>query len=256
MAVAVLLLLVQAQSALANPQEFTLSRGQIPILLVAPHGGSQQLMGATVREKEKVSDPHFTTKRDMLTVELAKEIADKFPAGQKPSVLISQVHRQYVDHNRKELLSSHHPKGRLAHRRFHNALRAELSRLKKKHKKVLLIDIHGQSSQKVDVTVGTREGKTISPWSEDLLWSENGLLSQLKKAGFTIQPDYPEQRTKYNGGFIVKEYGFDPKVDAWQIEHGKELRFSPEMVQKYVAILAPLLAERSKSLIEQKAPTL
>lgn len=251
-----LLALFLTQAAMANPEEFTLSRGQIPILLVAPHGGSHQLVGASIREEDKVSDPHFTTKRDMLTLELATEIAESFPPGHKPSVLLSQVHRQYVDHNREEIQSSHHPKGKLAHRRFHNALRAELSRLKKKYGRVLLIDIHGQSSQKIDVTVGTRESKTISPWSEELLWADNGLLNQLRDSGFSTQPDSPEQKIKYNGGFIVKEYGFDPSVDAWQIEHGKELRFSPEMVRKYTAVLALFLAERSKSLKEQKATKL
>ena len=62
-----LLALFLTQAAMANPEEFTLSRGQIPILLVAPHGGSHQLVGASIREEDKVSDPHFTTKRDMLT---------------------------------------------------------------------------------------------------------------------------------------------------------------------------------------------
>lgn len=236
-----LLLVLLALALPLEAETFSLQRGDLPILLVAPHGGSAALEGAIVRQKEKSSDPHFSVKKDLYTTELAHLIRDAFGDGQKPSLLTSGVHRKYVDPNRSLRNATQSKAGIRYHQDFHSALEEELRRLKASHGWVLLIDLHGQSSEDVDLMIGTREGRTIGSWSEKALWGPRSLTESLREEQFAVAPESVEERVRYNGGYIVKTYGELPGVDAWQFEHGRDLRFEETRREKYAELLSTLL---------------
>lgn len=230
-------------TASAQADEFLFQKGELPILVVAPHGGSDPLPKAAIRSKTEVTDPHFTRSKDLVTAELAQQLYNSFPAGGKPSILISRIHRKFVDHNRKETWSTHDPNGRAAHRRFHQTLEGELQRLISLHGRALLLDIHGQGKLETDIILGTREGKTISDWSRPALWGSDGLIAILKETGYSVLPNAEEDKIRYNGGYIVRHYSKDPNVDAWQIEHSKQLRYDRERNIRYTSLLAKHLTQ-------------
>ena len=223
---------------------FTLEKGELPILLVAPHGGSGSLSEAPIRRARETADPHFSSKKDMMTAELARSYSEQLLklTGKKPSLLVSEVHRKYCDLNRQEDWSSPAPAGQAFHREYHTALKLELDRLLSEHGWVLLLDIHGQSSEPHDLMIGIREGQVIGDWSRRALWGEGGVIEALRGEGFTVVPDRPEQEIRFGGGFIVKTYGADERVEAWQLEHGGNLRFDPERSRKFVKLMVGALA--------------
>ena len=222
---------------------FTLEKGELPILLVAPHGGNGNLSDAPIRRARDSGDPHFSGKKDMITAELTRSYSDQIfqVTGKRPSALISEVHRKYCDLNRQEDWSSPAPAGQAFHREYHTALKLELDRLLSEHGWVLLMDIHGQSSEPHDLMIGIREGQVIGDWSRQTLWDEGGVIEALRGEGFTVVPDRPEQEIRFGGGFIVKTYGADKRVEAWQLEHGGNLRFDPERSRRFVELMVGAL---------------
>ena len=82
----------------------------------------------------------------------------------------------------------------------------------------------------------------MGPWSERILWAEAGLVEELKKDGFTVIPDRPKEKTRYGGGYIVRTYGKNEAVEAWQLEHGRDLRFEKSRNRRFVRIVVERLA--------------
>lgn len=247
--ISILLVFCLGLGAYAQPSsEFTLVRGELPIILVAPHGGSGILEGAPIRLKGNSNDRQFSTKKDLHTAELAelyrKEIKNKFDGRRGPSLLKSEVHRKYCDLNRDELDSSEHPQGRAAHERFHRALAVEIERLLKQHGFVLLLDIHGQSAEPEDLIVGTKNGSTIGEKTRKILWGPNGALKELQNQRFSVAPLEAQARVRYSGGYIVRHYSAQQGVEAMQLEHGRDLRSGTARRELFVSIMARALAER------------
>jgi N-formylglutamate amidohydrolase len=243
LALGCLIFFILALSGSARSEEFTLTQGDIPIILVNPHGGSEDLPDGLPRRKEESSDPRFSASKDLVTAELTRQLWETFPAQSRPSVLFANIHRKYVDYNRPEEHAAPEGPGRQAHARFHRALSDEITRVKGVFGWALLIDIHGQSSQDIDVIVGTKQGQTVTPWSEERLWSPTGILAELQRTGFSTAPESPQSFFKYGGGYIVAHYGQDKRVEAWQLEHGKKLRFDKERNNVYTTILGRMLLD-------------
>lgn len=228
--------------------EFTLRRGNLPIILVAPHGGSETLEGAPVRLKENSKDRQFSTHKDLQTAELAElyrlALEECFEGQRYPSLLKSEVHRKYCDLNRDALDSSEHHQGRAAHERFHAALAVEVDRLLGQHGYVLLLDIHGQSQEVEDLIVGTKNGSTIGKRTRKVLWGKDGAVKELQKQGFSVAPREPHSPVRYSGGYIVRHYSAQKGVEAMQFEHGKDLRFGNDRRELLVEIMARALVKR------------
>lgn len=239
----VFLLFVTSCSLAAQP--WTLERGTLPVIIVSVHGGTKPLAKGELRQKTLSSDPHFTTKGDGRTANLAKAIAREIRRLHleyaKPTLFVNHVHRRYLDLNRKSEWSSHHQIARDLHRAFHSALQSEIDRNIAEHGWVLLLDVHGQSKYTEDVLIGTYEQRSVSDWSISQLWGTHGLVKQLLAAGFQVNPESPQATQKYRGGYITQHYGQNPKVEAWQIEHGADLRFTLARRHLYVSILSKAL---------------
>lgn len=211
-------------------QNWTLQKGDLPLLIVAPHGGTKALPDCDLRQRKLSADPQFTIKGDSHTAELARALAKEVrllhPRRGRPSLLTNSIHRKYVDLNRSSEHSSHDPVGRSHHREFHQALDAELNRLVAEHGRVLLLDIHGQVRHPHDLLLGTNEGASISQASVTMLWGQEGVVEQVEDLGYRVNPHKELGPELFRGGYITRHYGSHPNVDGIQLEHGPKLRYN------------------------------
>lgn len=245
MAIAPLALILLLTAVLdAQAEDYSLKTGDIPLLIVSPHGGSQVLEGAPERQRKTSLDPQFNRGKDLMTAELSQELWEAFPPGRKPSLLLAKVHRRYLDLNRPIEWATESSQGKEAYRKFHKALETELERLTQLHGWALLLDVHGQNSEPYDLLLGTVQGSTISSWSENLIWGPSGAMEALRGQGWRVSPGQAGQAIRLSGGYIVRNYADPPKVEAWQLEHGPTLRFEDQSRKLYVQILAFSLLER------------
>ena len=230
------------------PPTLTISKGNLPLIIVAGHGGKMPLPGAELREKTKVADPNFVLFGDAITNELATDLAGAVAQewggeNHHPTVILNQIHRRYADVNRAPELSTHDPVGLAHHAAYHKAIDDEIVRLTAQHGWVLLLDIHGQAHYETTLLLGTGENSVIDPWSIDVLWGSGGLIDSLKQKGFTVEPGNPEGKQRYGGGYTVRHHGLQPGVEAWQMEHSRAIRDGMEQRTLYLETVAHLLVK-------------
>lgn len=208
------------------------------MLLVAPHGGDQVLTDAPIREKTTSRDPRFNASKDLMTAELTWQLWESFPQERKPSLLVGHLHRRYLDLNRPVEYAAESPQGKAAHHSFHLTLKSELDRIVEHHGHAFLLDFHGQKSEPFDLVLGTVQGTTIASQSETILWGNVGLVGALRDQGFKVSPNQPGEAVRLNGGYIVKHYSRPPTIEAWQLEHGPNIRFDTALRALYIEHLA------------------
>ncbi len=226
----------------------TLQKGDLPLLIVAGHGGKLPLEGAEVREKDKVQDPKFVIFGDAFTNELATDLAGAVAQEwgveeHRPSLLLNWVHRRYADVNRKPEFTSHDPVGVAHHAAYHQMIDDELERLVAEHGWALLLDIHGQAHYETTLLLGTAQNEVVGPWSLEALWGGDGLVARLEGAGFTAEPTSADGKQRYGGGYTVRHHGADPRVEAWQMEHSRAIRDTLDDRTRYLEEVARLLVQ-------------
>ncbi len=215
----------------------TAQRGQIPVILVAPHGGLIRIPG--VRDRKA-----GVTVTDSGTAELALLISQRVTAklGGKPYVVIAQFVRKNADANRPAAEAFEDEAARPHYEAFHAAVRAAVDECRERFGGAILIDIHGQARVPDAIVRGTRNGKTVSRLLErsgaEALTGPDSIPGRLAAAGYQILPaaeDGPGgepamgRETFFDGGFIVANYGSQNAdgVDAIQLEFGKMRREDP-----------------------------
>lgn len=233
--------------ARAKAPPLTLQKGDLPLLIVAGHGGVLSLEGAEVREKSKVDDPKFVIFGDAFTNELATDlagaVAQERGEGHQPSLLLNAIHRRYADVNRKPEFTSHDPVGVAHHAAYHQMIDDELARLVADHGWALLLDIHGQARYETTLLLGTAQNEVVGPWSVETLWGGDGLVTRLEQAGFSAEPTEPQAKQRYGGGYTVRHHGADPRVEAWQMEHSRAIRDTLDDRSRYLEEVARLLVK-------------
>jgi len=238
---ALALTLAAFQCSAAQTNEFIhVQRGDLPILITAPHGGSMAIPGVPKRvgpEAER-KNGKFVTSQDTRTFELAMATAKQVEAltGKKPFVVAMKAHRQFVDANRPEKEAVEHPKAAAVHAAFHGHVREFVDELRKQFPNgALLLDIHGQSAFPDTLIRGTQNGTTVMRLVEKqgvaALTGEASILGYLAAKGVKVEPPNtppgtPPELSGYNGGWIVRTYGSHTTngVDAIQLEFGSALR--------------------------------
>ncbi|MGH3408136.1 MAG: N-formylglutamate amidohydrolase [Streptosporangiaceae bacterium] len=96
----------------------------------------------------------------------------------------------------------------LAHAPFHQALDGVLARLLERFPRVLLLDLHSFGKEvDGDVILGDRHGVTARP---DMMTLLSGALAG---GGLSVL-----RNTRYPGGWTVRRFAAEPRVDAVQIE--------------------------------------
>lgn len=217
-----------AQSELIRPSDLiSAQRGDLPIILVAGHGGEARVPGSKDRERGvKV--------RDANTAELALIAAQSLTGrlGSKPYFVIAQFSRRDADVNRDagEAYESQ-PAGE-QYDAFHRAVRASVDECRARFGWALLIDIHAQAREADTIFRGTRDGRTVKHLLDTLgtegLVGPDSVIGQLRAAGHRVLPESGQvaedvgDETRFDGGFIVAHYGSGNKdgVDSIQLEFG------------------------------------
>lgn len=226
---ATFLFLFQA-SALDKPVEYI--KGDLPVIITAPHGGRlqpEQLPDRTVG----------VTLSDANTDLLARAILDQFKknSGKAPYTVICNIKRIKLDCNRplKEACEEQSPAVEYW-QQFHRSVRDAVKSINESGKKYLLIDLHGHGHEIQRLELGylvsandlRLEGnefekiehkssfkglklKTGSSFDE-LIRGESSLGTLFAKAGFDSVPSFkskePGKGNKYfSGGYITREYG-------------------------------------------------
>lgn len=113
--------------------------GDIPVIVLAPHGG-------TLRPAEMPDRADPDTVRDMNTLELARAIDSAFARtmGRHPHVIICRVHRVKLDCNRDQATGAgNDPEARQAWAEFHAYIAIAESTVAARSGSGLLIDLHG-----------------------------------------------------------------------------------------------------------------
>lgn len=242
-------------TAYAETPALSLTKGDLPLLVVAGHGGKMILEGAEVRSSDKVEDRHFVIFGDTHTNELAADLAGAVAARYKwehqPSLLVNEIHRRYADVNRKPELSSHDPLGRAHHAAYHQKIEDELARLTQTHGFALLLDIHGQARYETTLLLGTAENSVISSWSKEILWGQSGLIESLKEAGFSAEPSTPDGKQRYGGGYTIRHHGEADSVEAWQLEHSRAVRDTLDERARYLEVVAEILVQAITNRMEK-----
>lgn len=236
----VLLLVSPAASVPLATDELTdYHFGELPLVLVAPHGGWEKPL--RVSERHRSDKPQFNKKGDLQTHDLTLRLATELHrlTGRWPSLVLARFHRKYVDPNRSADQAYDDEDARVFYEGFHALIREAVVRTRAQHGAGLLLDIHGQSSHPADLMLGTRNGKSLSAATRDWLYRmAHGL------PGYQVQPASPQQPEELAGGYIVRTYGLQNPLglEAVQLEHGAALRKTEESRQAYAEALAAELA--------------
>jgi N-formylglutamate amidohydrolase len=221
-----------AQSVLEAERLLTLSTGNLPVVLVAPHGGRQAIPGIGIRQGKGV--PQFKTGRDHNTAELAAAIALKLGelSGAKPFLVIARFDRKYIDANRPPFEAYEALEAQPYYAAFHSAVDEACKQIRQVWGRGLLLDIHGQAAEANVIFRGTRHGKSVTDlvrrFGRQALTGSHSILGQLALRGYKILPDASvnDRESRYSGGHTAQTYGSHRAtgIDAIQLEFGTRLR--------------------------------
>ncbi len=240
----VLLLISNARADEKVEPLITVQKGDLPIILSAPHGGRKAIPGAKAREGG-ANIAQFVTGRDENTAELTEKLADAIEKqlGARPYVVIARFERKYCDPNRPAKDSYEDKLAAPHYDAYHAALKAACKEVKEKWGRGLLLDIHGQGAKADGIFRGTASGKTVEAllkkFGNPALLGPDSVIGHLARHGYPVIPDptanteqIGDEDKRYNGGYIVRTYGqAELAIDAIQLELGGQLR-SKEKMQK------------------------
>ncbi|KAH9111866.1 hypothetical protein AeMF1_013680 [Aphanomyces euteiches] len=231
-------------------------RGNIPIVLSIPHGGSASVFGTWqnqhlhLRKPSHTSRKRFTMLSDARTIHVGADtsaILEANTGGLRPYLVIAKFHRKYVDVNRSIHDDAYVPKALAArmYAQYHSTLVHVLQEIWMRFpmQEHLLIDLHGQrakSCSKLNIShieskeliyLGTRNGMTLKSPSMMQRNFVGELHDALRVQGYrgvypppSMGATTPE-RAEFLGGCIVQTYGFQVSgVNAIQLELGTHLR--------------------------------
>lgn len=207
-----------------------IQQGDLPIVLTAPHGGTQAIPDSPERSHKEF--PQFVTVLDTRTDELARQTAKEIEKlfGKKPWVVIAKFSRKYVDVNRPIEYGAESEPAKAQYKLYHEAVQKASDKIHEKFGSGVLLDIHGQGADKEVVFRGTQNLKTVKGISDVQLFGPNSILGSLEAQGFKIFPAikdaHDKENPKFNGGYTVQTYGLNqPKgLLAIQLEFGANYR--------------------------------
>jgi N-formylglutamate amidohydrolase len=243
----------------------TVEKGELPIILSAPHGGMLEIPGVMPREGKGLErrPGGFVTGRDSGTEELATAAARAIQKrmGQRPYLVAARSHRKYLDPNREAKEAYESEPARVVYDSYHGALADACQKVRMTFQRGLLLDLHGQASSAETVFRGTKNGATVSllkqRFGEAAHNGEQSFFGQLRHRGFKVHPDPLDGREQsgFTGGYTVQHYGGNGGfgIDAIQLEFGKDYR-ERERRDKTAAVLAEAVESFAIRYLEWKRP--
>ena len=251
-------------------QSVFVQKGEIPIILTAPHGGTGEIPGVGPRSNSGVN-----IRTDNLTFEVTDELRVRLASllGKKLYVVAAKFRRRYIDVNRDADVNDDGQLNRLDltadnlaledadaipyYAYYHTEIRECIDEVRAQSPKLaLLIDIHGQSNVSASILRGTLNGATVqdivTTVGESAITGENGIFGRLGAMGYDVSPptsvaigQFPEEHLcqGLNGGFTVREYGKDSpqQINCIQLELGNHLRSNaarPHLVESLAQAIA------------------
>lgn len=241
-------------------------KGELPIIISAPHGGNREIPDVEPRTGEGLEKgpSGFFTGRDVGTEQLALAVAVevKKKLGREPWFVISRVHRRYIDFNRPAEIGWEDPDARPVYEHYHSSLAAACREVAEEYHCGLLIDIHGQGTSRSTVFRGTQNGRTTA-----LLQQRFGLAAQagdeslfglLAARGWKVHPNPLDgkEQAGFTGGHIVGTYGSHQQtaIDAVQLEFGADYTDKEARLQT-AQTLADALAVYAAKYLPATPPT-
>ncbi len=231
--------------------------GDLPILITAPHGGTNVV-------KDVLTRTNGTILRDDGTYELALLVSEeltKLTKGKKPYLVAAQFHRKYLDVNRPATNAFESPGAKPYYDAYHQQTSNYVAEIRKRFGgEGLMIDLHGQARDAASIFRGTGNGVTvmrlIQKQGESAFTGTNSILGHLAQMGYHVIPNNtppgkpPEDRS-YNGGFTVRTYGSHKAdgIDALQLELGSQLRRADR--KKFAKDLAQAIFTFQKEYLKQ-----
>jgi N-formylglutamate amidohydrolase len=224
----------------APADEFiTIQRGELPIIISAPHGGRSAIPG--VPERTNKDATRFVAVRDENTAEIAEALAADIEKrlGARPYLVIARFERKYIDVNRAAEHAYESPKAKMHYDAYHKTLAEFCREVQNKWRAGLLLDIHGQTTYLDSLLRGTNDGETvrrlIDRQGRGAYVGPKSIFGFLEKAGYDVMPksaSHDKEVPKYNGGFTVETYGSHQAggIDAMQMEFGRKYRLPKSVV--------------------------
>lgn len=210
-------------------------RGEFPVILSAPHGGTKDVPGVAARKGDglqKGSSGYFVG-RDGGTEELAQAVSAAIAkrTGKKPYLVVARFHRKFIDANRPPEIAYEDAKAKPTYDAYREALAEYCREVKRVHGRGLLLDLHGQGQMKDRVIRGTKDGKTVSlltrRYGEKAHTGPESFFGLLAGTGCKVFPEKltDKEFATLSGGHIVQTYGAEEYgIDAIQLEFGGEFR--------------------------------
>ncbi len=251
---------VPAQDVKIPAYMLTEQKGELPILLSAPHGGRKPIPDCPVRKGFNV--PKFVTVNDTNTDLLARKIADAIETKMKakPYLVIAHFQRRHADVNRSLEDGVESDLAKPYHAAYHAFLKQSRDEIQKNWGRGLVIDLHGQAADAQAIFRGTNNGKTtrhlIDRFGDSALTGANSIFGRLAKSGYKITPtndSKAKEDPRYSGGYIVATYGsrLDGSVDAIQLELGGSMR-SRNKMDAFASDLADAVNAFAKEYLPEK----
>ena len=258
---------------------FEFRKGNIPLIIVAPHGGDLKPNWI----ENRFCDGSVITK-DLYTLDIAFQIENELnKMGYQPYVVYAKIHRVKLDLNRS--LQTSHCEDDTSNelwQLFHDQIFSFRQEIINNYNRGLLIDIHGHGHPIQRIELGyllnsqklrelssdessIQHGETsINSLIEnhpenkklgDLIFGDNALGSLLSKNGFPTVPSFIDRAPKsyepfFSGGTNTKNYGSKNQngVDAIQLELNRNgIRQDSEDRKRFSKIFAKISIEYMKS---------
>lgn len=232
-------------------------KGDLPILLTAPHGGRKDVgipkRVGTDRSGREIAQ--FCTAWDDGTLELTRRVSDTIYnlLGARPYVVIADFTRDDIDANRPGGAGAYEDlRAKPIYDFYHGKIRSYINDIKARFgNRAILLDIHGQGTDARGIYRGTRDRATVKRLiardGEAAFTGENSILGLLLQKGNTIFPrnnDRSRENGHYSGGYTVGAYGSHNAdgIDAIQLETGWDLRRANRNQAQFAQHLAEAIA--------------
>ncbi|MEC9477187.1 MAG: sulfatase-like hydrolase/transferase [Planctomycetota bacterium] len=252
MMISLLILSLAATPAVVAEDFVDVSVGNMPLVLSAPHGGTDKPVGVPDRTEG-------TLVRDSNTLELAIELAASIEkrTGKKPFLVTNRMHRVKMDPNRAiEEATQGGVFAAMVYRAYHKALEESCQQaLQIGGGDALLIDLHGHAHPDDWIEVGhLLTGSELAVPDDELenvdwIRGPRSIGALLEKAGFQAVPSprlpHPDGKKYWSGGYITRHYRKDG-MRTLQFEHPWSVRKKEGRVTS-----VPALAEAIDELMMQ-----
>jgi N-formylglutamate amidohydrolase len=228
-------------ASVAPADRVHVQRGELPILLTAPHGGRETIAAIERRVGSAYGSDksrNFKTGGDEGTFELAQAIARNIQqkTGRPVYLVAARFVRYQIDANRPATRAFEAPQAAPYYERYHASIRSYIDEIRRRFPHAILLDVHGQHTHPQALERGTDNGRTIERLlkraGQRAVTGADGLFGQFEARGIAVYPSNAlpvfgkAENGGHNGGYTVATYGSHRAdgIDGFQLEFGNELR--------------------------------